>query len=119
MKEELKKQFLEAVNLEEAGQFESARTLLLDSVEKDPECTATLATLGHVCYKMGDWDGAVSVFKRCVELSPILEAVSLGLFHSLWKLGRHVEALEEVKRFQSISDSEDYREIVKEINDKW
>jgi hypothetical protein len=45
--------------------------------------------------------------------------VSKGLFHSLWKLGKQVEALEEVKRFQTISDSEDYREIVKEINEKW
>ena len=119
MKEKLKKLFSEAVNLEEAGQIESARKLLLDCVEKDPNCTAALATLGHVCYKMGDWDEAVTVFKRGVKLSPTLEAVSLGLFHSLWKLGRRVEALEETKRFQAISDSEDYREIVKEINEKW
>jgi hypothetical protein len=30
-----------------------------------------------------------------------------------------VEALEEARRFQTISDSEDYGEIIKEINEKW
>jgi tetratricopeptide (TPR) repeat protein len=119
MKEEFKKQYSEAVKLHEAGQFESAKKLLLDLAEKDPKSTAVLAILGHVCLDMGDLDGAVSIFKRAVELSPTLEGVSLGLFHSLWKLEKHVEALEEVKRFQSISDSEDYREIVKEIKEKW
>jgi hypothetical protein len=52
-------------------------------------------------------------------MSPDLESVSKGLFHSLWKQGKLVEALEEVKRFQSISDSEDYQEIIREINEKW
>ena len=119
MNEELKKQFSEAVKLKEEGQLESAKKMFVDLAEKEPKSTAIFAVLGHVCYDMGALEEAVKVFKRAVELSPALEGVSLGLFHSLWKLGRQVEALEEAKRFQSNSDSEDYREIIREINEKW
>jgi hypothetical protein len=68
---------------------------------------------------MERWDEAVTVFESAVKLSPSFEAVSLGLFHSLWKLGKQVEALEEAKRFQSISYSKDYKKIINEINEKW
>jgi tetratricopeptide (TPR) repeat protein len=119
VKEELEKQFSEAIKFQDAGQLESAKNLLVELAEKDAQSIRILAALGSVYYDMGNWDEAVSVFKRAVELSPALEGVSKGLFHSLWKLGKQVEALEEVKRFQTISDSEDYREIVKEINEKW
>ena len=119
MKDSLKEQFAKAVKFERAGQLESAKRLLVDLAEQDPQSIPTLATLGHVCYQMELWDEAVTVFGGAVKLSPSLEAVSLGLFHSLWKLGKRVEALQEAKRFQSISDSEDYQEIIDEINEKW
>lgn len=118
MKEKYKKQFSEAVKFREAGQFECAKKILLDLQEKDPKSTAILAILGDVYRDMRLLEEAVSAFKRATQLSPTLEAVSLGLFFCLWQLGKREEALEEVKRFQSLSDSEDYREIVKEINEK-
>lgn len=118
MKKEFEKQFSEAVKLKKTGQFECAKKILLDLQEKDPQSTAILAVLGDICWDMQLLEEAVSTFRRAIELSPTLEAVSLGLFHCLWELGKHEEALEEVKRFQSLSDSEDYREIVKEINEK-
>jgi predicted Zn-dependent protease len=117
MKEELKKQFSETVKFKEAGQFECARKMLLDLHEKDPQSTAILAVLGDVYWDMRLLEDAVSVFKRAIQLSPTLEAVSLGLFHCLWQLGKREEALEEVMRFQSLADSEDYREIFREINE--
>ena len=119
MKEELAKPFLEATKLQNAGQLESAKQLLLELAEKDSQSTRILAALGLVCYETRAWNEAVTVFKRAIELAPALEAVSLGLFHSLWKLERYVEALEEAKRSQSIGDSEDYLEIIKEVNEKW
>lgn len=119
MKTEFEKQFSEAIKLQDAGQPESAKNLLLELAEKEPQSIRILAALGSVYYDLEAWDEAVTVFKRATTLCPDLEGVSKGLFHSLWKLERRVEALEEIKRFQSISDSEDYREIVKEINEKW
>jgi len=61
---------------------------------------------------------AASAFEHAVELAPKLEAVSKGLFHCLWEMGQRDKALEEIKRFQSISDSKDYREIIREIIEK-
>jgi tetratricopeptide (TPR) repeat protein len=119
MKEELEAQMSQANKLHDAGQFESARKIYLDLAEKDPQSIRILAGLGLTCMEMEALDEAVSVFKRAVELAPALESVSKGLFHSLWNFERRVEALEEIKRFQSISNSEDYEEIIKEINEKW
>jgi tetratricopeptide (TPR) repeat protein len=119
MKVELEAKIIEANKLFDAGQFESARKIFLDLSEKDQQSTRILAGLGLACMEMGALDEAVNVFKRAIKISPTLESVSKGLFHSLWKLERRVEALEEIKRFQTISDSEDYTEIVKEINEKW
>jgi len=118
MKDHVKNRFSKAVKLIEEKDFGSARQLLLQLAEEDPNSTAILAVLGDVCWEMQLLDEAVFVFKRAIELSPKLEAVSLGLFHSLWKLEKREEALEETKRFMAISDSADYREIIREINEK-
>ena len=119
MKQELEAQMSEANKLFDAGDFKSARRLYFDLADKDPQSIKILSGLGLTSMKMGLLEEAVGVFNRAVKLAPALEGVSKGLFHSLWDLGRRVEALEEIKRFQAISDSEDYREIVREINEKW
>ena len=56
---------------------------------------------------------AIDLYKCAIKISPKSEHASLGLFHCLWDQGKTDEALEEMKRFMSISDSEDYREISK------
>jgi hypothetical protein len=60
------------------------------------------------------------LFRKLVRLSPCSETASLGLFHSLWSLGREDEALEEIKRFQVLTNfgRADYRTIIAEINEK-
>ena len=105
-----------AVRLKESGQLEAAKNILIRLAEEKPESTAILAVLGDVYWDQGQLDDAVQTFRRAIVLSPTLEAVSLGLFHCLWKLGRRDEAIEEIKRFQMISDSQDYRDIIEEIN---
>jgi predicted Zn-dependent protease len=116
MTQETKKQFSEAVRLKDAGQPEAAKEILKQLLREDPKCTAALAVLGHIYWEQGRLDVAVEIFQCAVNLSPKLEAVSLGLFHSLWKLERFDEAFEEMKRFQTISDSQNYRDIIDEIN---
>jgi Zn/Cd-binding protein ZinT len=54
-----------------------------------------------------------------VKLAPTSELYSLGLFHIFWSEGRQEDAFNEMKRFMAISDSEEYREIVTEINSTW
>lgn len=119
MKEELKPRFREAVKLSDNGDLIAARKMLLDLASEDNQSTAIFTVLGHICWEMKLFDEAATAFKHAIELSPKLEAVSLGLFHTLWALNKRVEALEEIKRFQTIADSAHYREIVREINEKW
>jgi predicted Zn-dependent protease len=118
MKEELKTSYAEAVKLKDTGELEAARGLLLELSIKDPRSAAIALMLGDVCGKMSRFDEAIAALRRAVDLAPKSEGVSLNLFHYLWDLGKKNEALEEVKRFMSVGDSKDYREIVKEINEK-
>jgi len=92
--------------------------ILSELAVEEPESPAILAVLGDVCWEMRLLDEAATVFKRAIALAPKLEAVSLGLFHCLWDSGKREEALDEAKRFMSVADSDDYRKIAKEINEK-
>lgn len=118
-KQELKDSFFAAGKLRDNGDLEAAKQLLLDLSKQDPKSPAIFSVLGDVCWDMQLLEEAVDAFRRAVSLAPKLEAASLGLFHCLWELGKRVEAMEELKRFQTTSDSPNYRDIVKEINEKW
>src|SRR6266542_3075194 len=118
MREHVKQAFSEAVKLKENGDLKSAMQILTELAVEEPESPAILAVLGDVCWEMRLLDEAATVFKRAIALAPKLEAVSLGLFHCLWDSGKREEALDEAKRFMSLADSDDYRKIIKEINDK-
>lgn len=118
MKEGLRESFDRAAKLVDVGDLAAAKSILVDLADCDSNSPAIFAVLGNVCWKLGELDEAVVSFRRAVELRPALEAASLGLFHSLWESGRQEEAVEEIKRFQSISDSEDYRRIVRQINEE-
>jgi predicted Zn-dependent protease len=119
MKKELRESYDRAAKLVDAGDLTAAKSILLDLSVQDPSSPAILAVLGDVSWKMGELEEAAAIFRHAIELRPTLEAVSLGLFHCLWELGKRVEAMEELKRFQTVSDSQDYRAIVKEILEKW
>jgi tetratricopeptide (TPR) repeat protein len=51
-------------------------------------------------------------FQAAATISPQLDLASLGLFHSLWNLGRMTEALREACRFLAIKHDDDYRFIL-------
>ena len=66
------------------------------------------------------WDegrlpAAAAAFRVATKRFPKLEIASLGLFHTLWQQSKSDDAFEEMKRFQSVSHSQDYEEIVHEI----
>lgn len=119
LKQELKSKFAAAVKCKESGQLESAKEMLEALAKEDPSSTAILAVLADTYWDMQLLEMSVVTFKRAIRLSPKLEAVSLGLFHCLWQLKRREEALDEVKRFMSVSDSKDYRKIIDQINNEF
>ncbi len=48
-------------------------------------------------------------------MRPMKESFSLGLFHCLWDMEKKVEALEEMKRFITLTPSDTYRQILADI----
>jgi len=70
-----------------------------------------LLQLAHVCKLQGHHREAEEYFRAATETSPGLELASLGLFHTLRRLGRNTEALQEALRFLSTRESLGYREL--------
>lgn len=96
----------------ESGQNDEARMLLLEVLKEDPENQAALLILGGVYYVTERLSDAEMVFERLVLMQPGAGAVSIALFNTLWKLGRHQEALEEIKRFFSVADRDKEKETI-------
>ena len=117
MKNEVRKRFNAAVALKEVGDFDGARTLLLQLHEDAPESSAVATVLADVCWELKQLDEAVSFFQKAKALNPDSEAVSLGLFHCLWELGRTDDAFNEMKRFLANNESEEYTRLLADINE--
>jgi predicted Zn-dependent protease len=110
-----RRRFDEAVRLRDEGclgQAEKSLSELGEDYSGDP--TINLVRAG-ILFSMDKFPEALRLFDTITKLQPRSELASRGLFHSLWKLGRHDEAFEEMKRFLSISESEDYRQLLKDI----
>jgi len=64
--------------------------------------------------RSGRFVEAIEYGRQGTLLSPQSEKASLVLFHSLWKGGQRIEALDEMKRFLAIRPSEEYSKMLKE-----
>ena len=110
----------EAIKLKNQEDYRGAARVLSHIVKEFPTCTPAFMLLGGLyLHEFKKPRKAVPCFEAAIGLAPRSEMCSLGLFHSLWNLDRVVEALEELKRFQMISHSKDYDEILAELKEKW
>jgi predicted Zn-dependent protease len=110
----------EALQLKNCSDFRGAVRVLGILADEYPRRPAAFGLLGAIYLaKLKQPAKAVAYLVKATKLSPKSEMASLGLFHALWKLDRLVDALEELKRFQSISHCQDYVEILAEIKEKW
>ena len=116
MKDELNATFNDAVKLKEKRDFASARELLLQLHQDDPDSPTILAVLGDVCWELNHLDEAIFFFQKATVLRPSSEPVSLGLFHFLWESNRQDDAFEEMKRFLANNESEEYTRLLADIN---
>jgi len=105
-----------AIEYKEAGRPSEAVEFVLAVIKENPGEEKFHWFLGHLYWELGKLDEAIESFRMAVRLAPAMERDSKGLFHCLWEVGKEFEALEEAKRFLAIADSEDYRDIIQEIN---
>ena len=108
--------FAEANKLKNEDRYFEALELLKQLLPKYPDNFTLLTVAGHVNWELGNLEIAVELFQSAIKGNPDNEAVSLGLFHCLWELDRRDEALKEIRRFMTISYSQDYVDIIAELH---
>jgi len=93
-----------ARELEELGQHDNARMLLLELLKNEPNNTAALLMLGGSYFIAEKFAEAEMVFERLVLQEPGNGRYSIALFNTLFKQGRSEEAVEEIRRFMAVAD---------------
>lgn len=103
-----------ARGLEETGQHENARMLLLELLKNEPDNQAALLMLGGSYFIAEKFGEAEMVFERLVLMEPGNGRFSIALFNTLWKQGRADEAGEEIRRFMAAADKDKEQETVQQ-----
>jgi predicted Zn-dependent protease len=103
-----------AIDMAEVGQLSHAVQLLTDLAAEFHEAASVRGYLAWYLLQLGRQNEAIEQSRQAVELAPKSEKASLICFHILWKAGKHIEALDEMKRFLLIRSSEAYANIIKD-----
>jgi predicted Zn-dependent protease len=117
--DEEKEQFALAQERSRNNDLPATIEILSRLVAGKPESAMFNATLANTLKAVGDIEPAIGHFREAVKQAPNSELYSLGLFHILWEQGRREEALDETRRFMSLSESDEYRKIIAAINTHW
>ena len=114
MSQDIEQTLRQARAFADTGNSDDARSLLLEVLTEDPDNQAALLMLGGEYFTSAKYSEAEMVFERLILQSPGKGQFSIALFNTLWKMDRHEEALEEIKRFMAIADQDEEAEIIKQ-----
>lgn len=115
--DEASRLFTQAFALEEAGDLQQALSIRERLIEYSSQDERYILSMGRSFATLDRMGEAEDWYRKSIFLYPYSEMSSLQLFHFLWNLDRTDDAFIELRRFQSISHSDDYAEIVGEINE--
>jgi predicted Zn-dependent protease len=107
--------FKRALERRNGGHESEAVQILRQLRDIRPDSASVHAILGEILWGQRKLDEAITAFGRAVELSPMSELASLGLFHTLWESGQRQSAMKEMDRFLSLSKSVEYDDIAREL----
>ena len=115
--ERLAAEFDNALKLRDAGNYSAARDALKVLIEQlVPSDKSLLAhahmQLGNICDQLGDHVQREAHFRSAVEIAPMLQLASLGLFHALYEQGRIDDALQEMLRLLHLRYSNLYADLL-------
>lgn len=107
-----------AFELNQQGKIEESvaalSTIYMDIPGDD---IGSLGIVGSLFREANELSKALYCFQKAFEVDPNNPRVSLGLFHSLWRLERYGEALDELKRFLSVSESDEHSRLLSEMEE--
>jgi predicted Zn-dependent protease len=104
-----------AINAYHAGQLDTAIGHLVDRASAFPRAAKLWGYLGFLYGEAGEHAKAEHAFRKTTALSPHSEQGSLGLFHSLWHMGKTNAAFDEMRRFVKSNDSPRYRQLIRDM----
>ena len=110
-------EFDNALKLRDEGSLSAARAALESLIARVPRSSNSLLAhshiqLGDICDQLGDHTQREAHFRSAVEIAPLLQLASLGLFHTLYERGRIDDALQEMLRLLHLRDSDLYAELL-------
>ena len=86
-----------------------ATAILLDVYEIIPaEDVKALVAVGSLLREANEFSKALYCFDKAAGKGANIPSVSLGSFHSLWRMGRYDEAFDEIERFLRVSHSDEH-----------
>lgn len=112
---EIEVPFNRALELRTEGKLGEAISILAKLAETHP-IAAVFGVMGDIHRQAGDIHNAIACFKQAVSLSPRSELASLNLFHSLLENRSVDDAITEMKRYLSVSRSEEYNRLLQIAN---
>lgn len=83
-----------------------------------PDVASVFGLVASMYFEADQFDKAAEKYKKATEISSKSEAASLGLFHSLWQMDKNDQAFDEVKRYMSIAQSDEYNELLTNFSKK-
>ncbi len=110
----IEERLAEAKSLLESGKGEAGRVALLEILREEPKQQAALMMLGGDYFACAKYAEAEMVFERLQQSLPGSGPVSIALFNTLMKQGRHEEAAAEIRRFIGVADREAERETLEQ-----
>ena len=116
IKKKIEGPFNRALELSREGHHDLAIQILSGIAQEYPKFAGVFGVMGNIYRKIGDLENAIRCFQKTVDLSPLSELASLGLFQSLQDANRKNEAIAEMRRFLSIARSEEYNRFLQDIN---
>jgi predicted Zn-dependent protease len=102
----------QVVELEADDQTALATEKMVSLVAEFPKEALAHGYLAWVLSRGGRYRDAIEHGKVAVQLSPRSERVSLLFFRVLWGADERQQALDEMRRFVMLEDSEEYAQIV-------
>ncbi len=114
----LDKKIKEILKKKEAGQYQEALMDAENLSTEYPDVASVFGLAASMYFEADQFDKAAEKYKKATEISPKSEAASLGLFHSLWQMDKNDQAFDEMKRYMSIAQSDEYNELLTNFSKK-
>jgi len=117
-KSDYKRRFEEALRIRDSGQLAEAVAALRVLVQEQSGRPEAELILGGLYLEQGNYAEALKLFTSLTGQHPASEKSSLGLFLSLWHLGRSDDAVAEMRRYLKGYDSMEYRRLRRDLEEE-